>query len=79
MALFLAVFPLLSAGIRFATAVRMSIIPVQFFLTKGVGMHQKEVRIYENALRDAGTQTCNLIKTLSVIRRAAGASPSKEE
>ena len=45
----------------------MSIVPVQFFLTKGVGVHQKEMRAFENALRDAGIQTCNLIKTSSII------------
>jgi arginine decarboxylase len=45
----------------------MSIIPVQFFLTTGVGVHQKDMRAYENALRDAGIHTCNLIKTSSII------------
>ena len=45
----------------------MAIIPVQFFLTKGVGVHQKDMRAFENALRDAGIHTCNLVKTSSVI------------
>lgn len=48
----------------------MALIPTKFFLTKGTGVHQKELRAFENALRDAGIQTCNLIKTSSII--AAG-------
>ena len=45
----------------------MALIPTHFFLTKGTGIHQKELRAFENALRDAGIQTCNLIKTSSII------------
>ena len=45
----------------------MANIPVQFFLTKGVGVHQKDMRAFENALRDAGIHTCNLVKTSSII------------
>lgn len=45
----------------------MKIVPTKFFLTKGVGIHEKELRAFEEALRDAGIHTCNLIKTSSVI------------
>jgi arginine decarboxylase len=45
----------------------MSIVPTKFFLTKGVGVHEKQMRAFEEALRNAGVHTCNLIKTSSVI------------
>jgi len=45
----------------------MALVPTKFFLTKGTGIHQKELRAFENALRDAGIHTCNLIKTSSII------------
>ncbi|RYZ59082.1 MAG: arginine decarboxylase, pyruvoyl-dependent [Chitinophagaceae bacterium] len=45
----------------------MAIIPRKFFLTKGVGVHQKDLRAFEKALRDAGISTCNLIKTSSIL------------
>ena len=48
----------------------MGIIPKMFFLTKGVGVHEKDLRAFEEALRDAGINTCNLVKTSSII--AAG-------
>ncbi|HET7897052.1 MAG TPA: arginine decarboxylase, pyruvoyl-dependent, partial [Flavisolibacter sp.] len=54
-------------GTVFAGHTPMSIVPVQFFLTKGVGVHQKDMRAFENALRDAGIHTCNLIKTSSIL------------
>ncbi|RYZ26777.1 MAG: arginine decarboxylase, pyruvoyl-dependent [Chitinophagaceae bacterium] len=45
----------------------MGIVPKMFFLTKGVGVHEKDLRAFEEALRDAGINTCNLIKTSSII------------
>jgi arginine decarboxylase len=45
----------------------MAIIPSHFFLTKGTGVHEKDLRAFEEALRDAGVHTCNLIKTSSII------------
>jgi arginine decarboxylase len=45
----------------------MALIPKHFFLTKGVGIHKKELRAFENALRDAGVQMCNLVKVSSII------------
>ena len=45
----------------------MGIVPKMFFLTKGVGVHEKDMRAFEEALRDAGINTCNLIKTSSII------------
>src|SRR5215212_9092488 len=45
----------------------MAIVPNKFFFTKGVGVHEKEMRAFEEALRDAGVHTCNFIKTSSVI------------
>jgi len=47
----------------------MGIVPKMFFLTKGVGVHEKDLRAFEEALRDAGINTCNLIKTSSIIPR----------
>ena len=45
----------------------MPIIPKQFFLTKGVGVHEKEMRAFEQALRSAGIHICNLVKVSSII------------
>ena len=45
----------------------MAIVPNKFFFTKGVGVHEKDMRAFEEALRDAGVHTCNFIKTSSVI------------
>lgn len=47
----------------------MAILPKYFFLTKGVGVHEKEMRAFEEALRDAGINQCNLIKTSSILAR----------
>lgn len=45
----------------------MPLIPKKYFLTKGVGVHKKQMRAFENALRDAGVQMCNLSKISSII------------
>jgi arginine decarboxylase len=45
----------------------MAIVPTKFFFTKGTGIHEKDMRAFEEALRDAGVHTCNFIKTSSVI------------
>lgn len=45
----------------------MAIIPTKFFWTKGVGVHEKDMRAFEEALRDAGIHVCNLVKVSSVI------------
>jgi arginine decarboxylase len=45
----------------------MNLVPTKFFLTKGVGIHEKEMRAFEEALRQAGIETCNLVKISSVI------------
>lgn len=45
----------------------MAIVPSKFFFTKGTGVHEKDMRAFEEALRDAGVHTCNFIKTSSVI------------
>jgi arginine decarboxylase len=45
----------------------MNLVPTKFFLTKGVGIHEKEMRAFEEALREAGIETCNLVKISSVI------------
>jgi arginine decarboxylase len=47
----------------------MGIVPKMFFLTSGVGVHEKDLRAFEEALRDAGINRCNLIKTSSIIPR----------
>jgi len=45
----------------------MAIIPTKFFFTKGKGIHQKDMRAFEEALREAGVYTCNFAKTSSAI------------
>lgn len=45
----------------------MNLVPKKFFLTKGVGVHEKPIRAFEEALRDAGIEICNLVKISSVI------------
>jgi arginine decarboxylase len=45
----------------------MALIPKKYFLTKGVGTHKKQLRAFENALREAGVQICNLAKISSII------------
>ena len=45
----------------------MALIPTKYFLTKGVGVHQKYLRAFEEALRNAGVQFCNLVKISSII------------
>jgi arginine decarboxylase len=45
----------------------MPIIPTRFFFVKGVGTHEKDMRAFEEALRDAGVHMCNLVKISSVI------------
>ena len=54
-------------GIEFAALNGMAIIPTKFFFTKGKGVHQKEMRAFEEALRDAGVHTCNFVKVSSII------------
>lgn len=39
----------------------------QIFFTKGIGVHEKDMRAFEEALRDAGVHTCNFVKVSSVI------------
>jgi arginine decarboxylase len=56
----------------------MAIVPKKFFLTKGKGVHEKELRAFEEALRDAGVNVCNFIKTSSVVPRGCQLI-SKEE
>lgn len=40
---------------------------INFSLRKEQAIHEKEMRAFEEALRDAGVHTCNFIKTSSVI------------
>jgi arginine decarboxylase len=54
-------------GLPFANKAGMALIPTKFFLTKGVGVHEKSLRAFENALRAAGINQCNLVKVSSII------------
>jgi len=45
----------------------MNFVPTKYFLTKGVGVHEKDMRAFEEALRDAGIEMCNLVKISSVV------------
>ncbi|OGW74987.1 MAG: arginine decarboxylase, pyruvoyl-dependent [Omnitrophica bacterium RBG_13_46_9] len=42
-------------------------VPKKMFLTKGVGTHKEELRSFELALRDAGTEKCNLVTVSSIL------------
>ncbi len=43
------------------------LVPRQFFLTKGVGVHKEELHSFELALRDAGIEKCNLVQVSSIL------------
>lgn len=43
------------------------LVPRQFFLTKGVGVHREELHSFELALRDAGIEKCNLVQVSSIL------------
>jgi arginine decarboxylase len=45
----------------------MALVPHKYFLTKGVGVHQKQMRAFEEALRSAGVQALNLVRISSII------------
>jgi arginine decarboxylase len=45
----------------------MNLVPTKFFFTQGTGYHEKELRAFEQALRDAKVETLNLVKVSSVI------------
>jgi arginine decarboxylase len=45
----------------------MKLIPRRYFLTTGTGVHEKDMRSFEEALREAGIEACNLVKISSVI------------
>src|SRR5689334_22594505 len=57
---------------------RMTLLPTRFFLTKGTGTHEKELRAFEEALRDAGIQVCNLVKISSIIPPGCKRIPRQE-
>lgn len=56
----------------------MNFVPAKFFLTKGVGMHKKDMRAREEALRDAGMPMLNLVKTSSIIPPGCKRIPREE-
>jgi len=43
------------------------LVPTKMFFTKGVGIHQAELRSFEFALRDAGIEKCNLVRVSSIL------------
>ena len=43
------------------------LVPKKMFFTKGVGTHKTELRSFELALRDAGTEKCNLVNVSSIL------------
>lgn len=42
-------------------------IPTSFFLTKGVGIHKDKLASFEQALRKAGIEKCNLVNVSSIL------------
>jgi arginine decarboxylase len=45
----------------------MNLVATKFFFTQGTGYHEKEMRAFENCLRAANIEMCNLVKISSVI------------
>jgi len=50
-------------------------IPKQFFLTKGVGIHKDKLASFELALRKAGIEKCNLVNVSSILPPACKMIP----
>jgi len=46
---------------------RHPLVPAQVFFTKGVGRHRNKLQSFEMALRQAGIETCNLVKVSSIL------------
>ena len=46
---------------------RHPLVPEQVFFTKGVGRHRNKLQSFELALRQAGIETCNLVKVSSIF------------
>lgn len=45
----------------------MKIVPTQFFLTRGAGVHRERLTSFEMALRDAGIAHFNLVAVSSIL------------
>jgi arginine decarboxylase len=43
------------------------LVPTEMFLTNGVGKHKEELASFEQALRDAGIERCNLVYVSSIF------------
>ena len=43
------------------------LVPKQMFLTKGVGKHRNQLQSFEQALRQAGIEKCNLVCVSSIL------------
>lgn len=42
-------------------------VPTQMFLTRGVGVHKEKLTSFEEALRSAGVEYCNLVSVSSIL------------
>ena len=49
------------------TSRKKILLPKKMFFTKGVGVHKKELRSFELALREAGIEKCNLVQVSSIL------------
>ena len=45
----------------------MNFVPKEVFFTKGVGKHKNKLQSFEEALRDAGIEKCNLVTVSSIF------------
>lgn len=45
----------------------MNFVPKEVFFTKGVGKHKNKLQAFEEALRDAGIEKCNLVTVSSIF------------
>lgn len=45
----------------------MNLVPIRFFLTRGVGVHRDELHSFELALRDAGIGHVNIVQVSSIL------------
>ena len=56
----------------------MTYVPNQVFLTKGKGVHREKLTSFEQALRDAGIEKCNLVYVSSIFPPGCKVMPKEK-
>ncbi len=54
-------------------------VPTHMFLTRGVGVHKEKLTSFEEALRSAGVEYCNLVSVSSILPPRCKAYPLGSE